>query len=187
MSVLLKTLASSLQGLNADLGVQDDGVVLSNCGTFALIDRAINDLAAVRTQLKAAEKQVEKVLVTTMLTAPGAELNAAVALNATLDAQTLVFIADEAVSATSEVLRETGAALLTDTKSTDTQLNSARGGTDTTAQNVGFKIGKATDGTAAGQAFTEAHLVNVLADIYKRIRSLLQGTVAVAGVATSKD
>ena len=188
MSVLLQTLASSLKNLNGDLDVKDDGVVMSNCGTFALIDRAINDLAAVRTALKTAEKQVESVICTELLLSGGAvQPSLAVAATTSLNAHDQLDAADEQVNATSEVLRESAAALIANPKSASTELNTPRGVKETTNQNIGFKIGKDAAGAATGQAFTEAHLVNVLADIYCRIRSLLNGSVAVAGSVTSKD
>jgi len=176
MAPLLSSLANTIQSLNKDIdvdaGAGSEGVV-KTCGTYALINRIINDLASLKTTLKDAEKQMEILLTQELIpqTAPGGTVAPAALLSTT----GVSYHGTSLGFASKEVL-EVAAAFTTST--TPQALTELRGGHATMADNVGIKLG-------ATYYLTETAILSTLADVYKLVKCLQNGTNIVGTAGTT--
>ena len=177
MAPLLSSLANTIKSLNNVISISDgvgsEGTAVA-CGTYALINRIINDLASLKTTLKDAEKQMEIMLVNELLSAsdqatqkPNAHV---VATGVTHHGSTLA-VANRKIGVISTAF----------TTTPDIPAFTAVRGGDSTAvgNNVGIKLG------AADNALTEAAIMNTLADVYKLVKCLSNGSLVPASVGTT--
>jgi len=176
MAPLLSSLPTILQNLNNDFnGVETLAGVLVNktCGTYALINKIINDLATLKSTLKKSEKQIEKLIIYEFSENTGNVVEAATVTTTTGSPfGGVIGLATKKTIALAKGLGDGDSTNIGDYRTARAEDASL------TADNVGFVL------KSGGEKFTEASITNVLAEVYTTVRKLVNGEDIAVTLAT---
>ena len=171
-AVLIGQTASILKNLNADLSVTTTAsseAVDQTCGTYALINQIISDLASLRSTLKTAEKGIEAAIRTELEMSATQCRTTNTMIIQTTNIPSTCAVATKTSTTSATHLDSTNAAALLAARNEDTTLN----------QNIGIKLGSSSVPT------TESAILNGLAEVYGLVNKIKNGQQIVATAAVN--
>ena len=169
-TIELRSLSNIIANFNADLVITPaTPQVTDTCGTYALINQIISDLASLRSTLKTAEKGIEAAIRTELELSTTQNQATNTMIIQTTNIPSTCAVATKTSTASATHLNSTNAAALLVARNEDTTLN----------QNIGIKLGGSSVPT------TESAILNGLAEVYGLVNKIKNGQQIVATAAVN--
>ena len=169
-TIELRSLSNIIANFNADLVITPaTPQVTDTCGTYALINQIISDLASLRSTLKTAEKGIEAAIRTELELSTTQNQATNTMIIQTMNIPSTCAVATKTSTTSATHLDSTNAAALLVARNEDTTLN----------QNIGIKLGGSSVPT------TESAILNGLAEVYGLVNKIKNGQQIVATAAVN--